>query len=54
MAKKEDRQVIYMACTECRTRNYATEKNKRNDADRIELKKFCPRCRQHQLHREAR
>jgi large subunit ribosomal protein L33 len=54
MAKKEDRQVIYMACTECRQRNYATAKNKRNDADRIELKKFCPRCRQHQLHREAR
>jgi large subunit ribosomal protein L33 len=54
MAKKEDRQVIYMACTECRQRNYATQKNKRNDADRIELKKFCPKCRVHQLHREAR
>ncbi|MEX2238967.1 MAG: 50S ribosomal protein L33 [Dehalococcoidia bacterium] len=54
MAKKEDRQVIYMACTECKRRNYATFKNKRNDADRIELKKFCSRCRAHQVHRESR
>jgi large subunit ribosomal protein L33 len=54
MAKKEDRLVIHMACTSCRQRNYTSEKNKRNDADRIELRKFCPRCRSHQVHREAR
>ncbi|MPZ23929.1 MAG: 50S ribosomal protein L33 [Dehalococcoidia bacterium] len=54
MAKKEDRLVIHLACTECRERTYATEKNKRNDPDRLELRKFCPRCRAHQLHREAR
>ena len=46
MAKKEDRVVIDMACTECRERTYTTEKNRRNDPDRIELKKFCPRCRE--------
>jgi large subunit ribosomal protein L33 len=54
VARKEDRVVIEMACTECRERNYVTTKNRRNDADRIELKKFCRRCRSHQLHREAR
>jgi large subunit ribosomal protein L33 len=43
-----------MACTECRNRNYVTTKNRRNDSDRLELRKFCPRCRGHRLHREAR
>jgi large subunit ribosomal protein L33 len=54
LAKKEDRQVIDLACTECRQRTYTTEKNRRNDPDRIELRKYCPRCRQHRVHREAR
>lgn len=54
MAKKEDRIVIHLACTECRERNYTTTKNRRNDPDRLELNKFCPRCRRHRLHRETR
>jgi large subunit ribosomal protein L33 len=54
MAKKEDRQAINMACTECRTRNYTTSKNRRNDPDRLELTKFCPRCRVRRTHRETR
>ena len=35
-------------------RNYITKKNRRNDPDRLDLKKFCPRCKAHQLHRETR
>jgi large subunit ribosomal protein L33 len=54
VAKKEDRIVITLACTECRERNYASSKNRRNDADRIELRKFCRRCRVHRTHRETR
>lgn len=54
MAKKEDRVVVDMACTECRNRNYHTTKNRRNDPDRMELRKFCPRCRTQRVHREAR
>jgi large subunit ribosomal protein L33 len=54
VARKEDRSVITLACTDCRGRNYATSKNRRNDADRLELKKYCPRCRQHKSHREVR
>ena len=51
MAKKgkADRIVITLECTECRERNYTSEKNRRNDPSRLELKKFCPRCRAHQL-----
>ncbi|MCS7001363.1 MAG: 50S ribosomal protein L33 [Dehalococcoidia bacterium] len=56
MAKKkgEARQPITLACTVCRERNYLTEKNKRNDPDRLTLRKFCPRCRAATEHRETR
>ncbi|KPJ49077.1 MAG: 50S ribosomal protein L33 [Dehalococcoidia bacterium DG_22] len=54
MAKKEERVVIHLACTDCRSRNYTTTKNRRNDPDRLEFRKFCPRCRGHRLHREVR
>ena len=43
-----------MSCTECKERNYTTFKNKRNDTQRLELTKFCPRCRAHKLHREIK
>ena len=54
MAKKANRMVITLACTECRERNYTSEKNRRNDSGRLELKKFCSRCNGHTLHRETR
>jgi large subunit ribosomal protein L33 len=54
MAKKQDRVIIYLACTECKERNYTSSKNKRNDPARIELNKFCPRCRVHRMHRETK
>ena len=54
MAKKEERVIITLACSECRERNYVTEKNRRNDSERLELRKYCPRCRVHRPHREVR
>ena len=45
---------ILLACTECKRRNYATVKNKKNTTGRVELKKFCPWCRAHTVHREPR
>jgi large subunit ribosomal protein L33 len=54
MAKKAIRTHITLACTECKERNYVSQKNRRNDPSRLELNKFCPRCRKHQLHRETR
>jgi large subunit ribosomal protein L33 len=48
------RPKITMACVDCKERNYITKKNRRNDPDRMELKKFCPRCKSSTLHRETR
>ncbi|HJM36923.1 MAG: 50S ribosomal protein L33 [Dehalococcoidales bacterium] len=55
MAKKSDtREIIHLACTVCRERTYTTTKNKRNDPQRLDLKKYCPRCRAYNLHREVK
>jgi large subunit ribosomal protein L33 len=54
-SKSQDvRPKITLACTECKERNYITKKNRRNDPDRLEMKKFCPREGRHTLHRETR
>jgi large subunit ribosomal protein L33 len=45
---------ITLACTECRRRNYQTEKSKRNTPDRFEVKKYCRWCGRHTVHRETR
>ena len=45
---------ITMECTECHERNYLTSKNRRNNPDRLELKKYCPRERKVTLHRETK
>lgn len=54
MAKKENRLVITLACSECKNRNYTTEKNKKNDTARLEFKKYCRHCRTHTAHRETK
>ncbi|HEY54783.1 MAG TPA: 50S ribosomal protein L33 [Dehalococcoidia bacterium] len=55
MARKaEARVIIHLACSQCSERTYTTSKNKRNDSQRLELKKYCPRCRSHTLHKEIK
>ncbi|MBN1856497.1 MAG: 50S ribosomal protein L33 [Dehalococcoidia bacterium] len=55
MAKKgEQRIVIHLACPQCQERTYTTAKNKKNDAQRLELNKYCPRCRTHTMHKETK
>jgi large subunit ribosomal protein L33 len=48
------RDIITLACTVCKRRNYVTNKNKKNDPERIELSKYCRWCRKHTPHRETR
>jgi large subunit ribosomal protein L33 len=54
VASTDVRPKITLACVECKNRNYITKKNRRNDPDRLELKKFCPTCNLHTAHRETR
>lgn len=48
------REGIILECTECKNRNYTTEKNKKNNASRIELQKHCKFCRKTTLHKETK
>ena len=50
----EVRIKLLLECTECTRRNYATEKNKRNTPNKLELRKYCPWCRKHTVHREVK
>src|SRR5580658_7901482 len=54
MAKNEKRVQVTLACEVCKRRNYITTKNKLNDRERIEMKKYCRWDRQHTLHKETR
>ena len=48
------RDIVTLACTECKRRNYTTTKNKLRTPDRLAFKKYCRFCRIHTLHRESK
>jgi large subunit ribosomal protein L33 len=64
MAKsKGNRILITLECRECRTNTnkksngvsrYTTQKNRRNNPERIELKKYCPHCNKPTVHKEIK
>ena len=54
MARGEVRIAVTLACETCKRRNYQTNKNRRNDPDRIEMRKFCRWCGRHTAHKETR
>ena len=47
------RDIITLACTECKRRNYSTTKNKKKTTERLELSKYCRFCRKHTGHKES-
>ena len=53
-AKVDKRVKVTLACEDCKRRNYITIKNKVNDRERIEMKKYCRWDRRHTLHKETR
>lgn len=64
MAKgKGVRIIVTLECTECRNNldkrspgvsRYTSTKNRRNTTARLELKKFCPHCNRHTVHKEIK
>jgi large subunit ribosomal protein L33 len=48
------RDIITLACQDCKRRNYTTTKNKKITPDRLEFKKYCRFCNKHTLHKETR
>jgi large subunit ribosomal protein L33 len=52
--RKAHRYRSPLACEDCKRRNYITMKNKVNDRERIEMKKYCQWERKHTTHKETR
>jgi large subunit ribosomal protein L33 len=48
------RDIVSLACDDCKRRNYVTTRNKRKQQARYEFKKYCRFCRKHTLHKETR
>jgi len=46
--------MIKLECTSCKTVTYNSHKNKKTIKQRLELKKFCNKCRKHQPHKETK
>ena len=45
---------VSLVCEVCLSRNYVTHKNKLVKTNRIQLKKYCPKCNCHTLHKETK
>jgi len=43
-----------LACSTCKTTNYFTRKTKKSAEKKLELKKFCSKCKKHTPHKEAK
>ncbi len=48
------RDLVTLACTECKRRNYTTTRNKKLQTEKYEIKKYCPSCRSHKVHKETK
>ena len=59
MAKKENRIIITLECTEARKEGltpsrYTTTKNKKNNTERLILKKYNPYLKRHTPHKDIK
>ena len=48
------RDIVTLACTTCKRRNYSTTKNKKKTTDRLEFSQYCRVCRKHVGHRDSK
>ena len=46
--------MIKLQCTECRTVNYNSRRNKKTIKAKLELKKYCKQCKKHIAHKEVK
>ena len=59
MAKKGNRVIVTLECTEAKKEGatpsrYTTTKNKKEQTERLELKKYNPYLKRHTLHKEIK
>jgi large subunit ribosomal protein L33 len=48
------RDVILLACEDCKQRNYSATKDKKKQTGKISVKKYCKFCNKHTVHKETK
>jgi large subunit ribosomal protein L33 len=48
------RDLITLVCEGCKRKNYTSTKNRKTTTEKLSLKKFCPACRAHTVHKEGK
>ncbi|WP_022670836.1 50S ribosomal protein L33 [Hippea alviniae] len=48
------REMVTLACSECKRKNYTSTRDKKKSKEKLELRKYCPFCRKHTIHREVK
>jgi large subunit ribosomal protein L33 len=48
------RDLISLQCEQCKRRNYTASRNKKKTTEKLSVRKFCPACRTHVLHKESK
>lgn len=54
MKKGSSRNSVILKCTVCGEEQYITSKNKKNNPDRLEKKKYCPHCKKVEVFKEKK
>ena len=50
-----ERTIVKLVCSGCQEQNYTLARGKKGrSGDKLEIKKFCSRCRKHTVHKEKR
>ncbi|WP_084273306.1 50S ribosomal protein L33 [Mycoplasmopsis iners] len=48
-----EKRKVTLSCSNCYALNYVTNKSA-TSTERIQIKKFCPKCREHTLHKQEK
>ncbi|OGN27721.1 MAG: 50S ribosomal protein L33 [Candidatus Yanofskybacteria bacterium RIFCSPLOWO2_01_FULL_49_17] len=54
MRNMSQENLLRLKCSVCKSANYYTTKNKKKVERKIEMQKFCKKCKKRTLHKEAR
>ncbi|MFC1644600.1 50S ribosomal protein L33 [Patescibacteria group bacterium] len=53
MASRKEN-LVKLKCVDCNNINYWSSRNKKKIKEKLELNKFCKKCRKHTLHKEMK
>jgi len=46
--------LVKMRCVDCKSINYYSKRNKKKLKEKLEMKKHCPKCKKHTIHKEMK